>query len=66
LIQRKKEGRLLIRYAFRKKTDDNTGKEEINVFYKQEKGGVDSHDQMCSLYTNAKKKTDSQRGALTQ
>jgi hypothetical protein len=38
-----------------KKTDADTGKEEINVFYNQEKGGVDSHDQMCSFYTTARK-----------
>ena len=36
-----------------KKRDENTGKEEINVFFNQVKGGVDSHDQMCSLYTTA-------------
>jgi hypothetical protein len=38
-----------------KKRDVDTGKEETNVFYNQEKGGVDSHDQMCSLYTTARK-----------
>ena len=42
-------------YAFRKKTDEYTGKEEINVFYNQGKGDVDSHGQMCSLYTTARK-----------
>ena len=31
--------------------DTVIGKEEINVFYNHEKGGVDSHDQMCALYT---------------
>jgi len=30
-------------------------KEEINVFYNQENGGVDSHDQKFSLYTTARK-----------
>ena len=35
--------------------DTVTGKEEINVFYNHEKGGVDSHDQMCALYTTARK-----------
>jgi len=40
-------------HSEKKKTDKNTGKEEIHVFYNQEKGGVDSHDQMCSLYTMA-------------
>ena len=30
-------------------------KEEINVFYNHEKGDVDSHDQMCALYTTARK-----------
>ena len=35
--------------------DDHTGKEEINAFYNEEKGGVDSHDQMCALYTTARK-----------
>jgi len=39
----------------KKKRDEDTGKEEIDVFYNQEKGGVDSHDQMCSLYTTARK-----------
>jgi len=38
-----------------KKRDEATGKEEINVFYNREKGGVDSHDQMCNLYTTARK-----------
>jgi hypothetical protein len=38
-----------------KKRDEDTGKEETDVFYNQEKGGVDSHDQMCSLYTTARK-----------
>jgi len=38
-----------------KKRDEDTGKEEIDVFYNQEEGGVDSHDQMCSLYTTARK-----------
>jgi hypothetical protein len=38
----------------KKKTDEDTGKEEINLFYNQEKGGVDIH-QMCSLYTTARK-----------
>jgi len=37
------------------KRDEDTGKEEIDVFYNQEKGGVDRHDQMCSLYTTARK-----------
>ena len=31
------------------------GKEEINDFYNQTKGGVDSHDHKCSLYTTARK-----------
>ena len=35
--------------------DEDAGKEEINVFYNHEKGGVDSHDQMCALYTAARK-----------
>ena len=30
-------------------------KEEINDFYNQTKGGVDSHDHKCSLYTVARK-----------
>ena len=38
-----------------KKRDKDTGKEEISIFYNQEKGGVDSHDQMRSLYTTARK-----------
>jgi len=37
------------------KRDEYTGKEEIDVFYNQEKDGVGSHDQMCSLYTTARK-----------
>jgi len=36
-----------------KKREEDTGKEEIKVFFNQEKGGVDSHDQMCSLYTSS-------------
>ena len=39
----------------KKKRDEDTGKEEIKVFYNQEKSGVDSHDQMCSLYITARK-----------
>jgi len=39
----------------KKKRDEDTGKEEINVFYNHVKGGVDSHDQMCSLYTTERK-----------
>jgi len=35
--------------------EEDTGKEEKDVFYNQENGGVDSHDQMCSLYTTARK-----------
>ena len=35
--------------------DIDTGKEEINVFCNHEKDGVDSHDQMCALYTTARK-----------
>jgi hypothetical protein len=46
---------LSIMHSKKKKTDEDTGKEEINVFYNQEKCGVDSHDQMCSLYTTARK-----------
>jgi len=42
-------------HSEKKKTEEDTGKEEMNVFYNQEKGGVDSHDQMCSLYTTARK-----------
>jgi len=38
-----------------KKREEDIGKEEIDVFYNEEKGGVDSHDQMCSLYTAARK-----------
>ena len=38
-----------------KKKRDEATEEEINVFYNQEKGGVDSHYQMCSLYTTARK-----------
>jgi hypothetical protein len=37
------------------KKADNTGKEYINVFYNQEKGGVDSYDHTCILYTTARK-----------
>jgi len=51
----KQEGRLRVHYAFQKKGDEDTGKEEIDVFYNQDKGGVDSHDQMRSLYTMARK-----------
>jgi len=55
---KKNKSRLHVHYTFRKKkkkTEKTTGKEEINVFYNREKGGVDSHDQMCSLYTTARK-----------
>ena len=38
-----------------KRKNEGTGKEKINVFYNQEKVGVDSHEQMCSLYTTARK-----------
>ena len=39
-----------------KKRDEDTGKEEINVFYNQERGGVDSHDQMRSFVHHGKEK----------
>ena len=42
-------------HSEKKKRDEDTGKEEINVFYNHEKGGVDSHDQMYSLYTTVRK-----------
>ena len=35
--------------------DEDAGKEEINVFYNHKKGGVDSREQMCALYTTARK-----------
>jgi len=35
--------------------DHGTGKGEINVFYNQENCGLKIHDQMCSLYTTARK-----------
>ena len=35
--------------------NEDAGKEEINVYYNHEKGCVDSHDQMCALYTTARK-----------
>ena len=35
--------------------DEEAGKEEINVLYNHEKGGVDSHDQMHALYATARK-----------
>ena len=35
--------------------DSVSGKDEINVFYNHEKGGVDSHDLMCTLHTTARK-----------
>ena len=38
-----------------KSQDTDNWKEEINVFYYHKKGGVDSHDQMCALYTTARK-----------
>jgi len=40
---------------FEKRRDEDTGKEEINVFYNQGKGGMDRHGQICSLYTTARK-----------
>jgi hypothetical protein len=46
-----------------KKTEEDTGKEEINLFYNQEKGGVDSH-KMCSLYTTARKTNRWQIGSF--
>ena len=38
-----------------KSQDNVTGKEKINVLYNHKKGDVDSHDQMCALYTTARK-----------
>jgi len=56
LLQRKTRGPSSCPLCIpKKKRDEDTGKEEINVFYNQEKVGVDSHDQMCSLYTTARK-----------
>jgi hypothetical protein len=56
LLQRKGRGSSCCPLCIPKKKDDDTGTGKINVFYNQEKGGVDSHDQMCSLYTKARKK----------
>jgi len=42
-------------HSEKKNRDEDTGKEEIDVFHNQEKDGVGSHDQMCSLYTTARK-----------
>ena len=39
----------------KREKDEETGKEEINAFYNSQKGGVASHDQMCSFYSAAKK-----------
>ena len=36
-----------------KQSDGNT--EEINMYYNKTKGGVDSHDQKCSLFTTARR-----------
>jgi hypothetical protein len=55
LIQRKTRGSSNCPLCNPKKDDEDTGKEEINVFYRQEKGAVDSHGQMCSWYTTARK-----------
>ena len=38
-----------------KKADEDTGKEEVNVFYNLEKGGVDSHDRNVQLVHHGKK-----------
>ena len=37
----------------RKQSDHNT--KEINMYYNKTKGGVDSHDQQCSLFTTARR-----------
>ena len=37
----------------RKQSDGNT--KEINMYYNKTKGGVDSHDQQCSLFTTARR-----------
>ena len=56
LLQRKTRGLSSCPLCIaKKKRDDDTGKEEIKVFYNHEKDGVDSHDQMCSLYSTARK-----------
>jgi hypothetical protein len=38
-----------------KKRDEDTGEEDIKLFYNQGNGGVDSHDQKCSSYTTTRK-----------
>jgi hypothetical protein len=48
-----------------KNTDEDTGKEEINLFYNQEEGGVDSY-QMCSLCTTARKTNRWQIGCFME
>ena len=56
LLQRKTRGSFSCQLCIpKKKREKNSGKEEINVFYNQENGGVDSQDQMCSLYITARK-----------
>ena len=44
-------------HSEKKKTDEDTGKEDTNGFYNQEKGSVDRYDQIFSLYTTARKTT---------
>jgi len=55
LLQRKTRGSSSFPLCIPEKTEADTEKEKINVFYNQEKSGVDNHDQMCSLYTTARK-----------
>jgi hypothetical protein len=38
-----------------KKREEDIVKEDMKLFYNQGNGGVDSHDQMCSLYTMTRK-----------
>ena len=53
--KKNKEGRLPVHLCIPKKERRGYWKRRNNVFYNQEKGDVDSHDQMCSLYTTTRK-----------
>ena len=51
----KQEGRLPVHYAFRKKERRGYWKRRNKCVLQPGKGGVDNHDQMCSLYNHGKK-----------
>ena len=67
LFQRKTRGSSFCPLCIpKKKRDEDNGKEEINAFYNQEKGGVDSNDQIAACTPRQEKQTVGQWGSFME